>query len=204
MTTRFFTAGRRRGRWWLVTPDGRPFFSLGMNHIDSASLRYPENIHIWRERFGASQERYYRVTHDAVRRYDPNHLLLGDRYEGKAPLPDEVLLAAAPWVDVLSFQFFAGPEAIVPAFARWHALTGLPLLLADASRPDGEAYAALLRSLRATDSCVGWHYCGAYSRNRTRKRGFRQEDWSLDDELVTTVTAANRETLAWMTAGCPN
>ena len=25
--------------------------------------------------------RYYRVTHDAIRRYDPHHLILGDRYE---------------------------------------------------------------------------------------------------------------------------
>ena len=36
----FFTVAQRKGRWWLIQPDGRPFFSLGLNHIDPASLRY--------------------------------------------------------------------------------------------------------------------------------------------------------------------
>ncbi|MCE2468832.1 MAG: hypothetical protein J4G06_12580, partial [Caldilineaceae bacterium] len=40
----FFTLGRRDNHWWFATPDGEPFFSLGLNHIDPASLRYPENI----------------------------------------------------------------------------------------------------------------------------------------------------------------
>ena len=53
--------------------------------------------------------RYYEVTHGAIRRYDKHHLILGDRYEANAPLPDEVLAAAKPFVDVFSFQHF-GPE----------------------------------------------------------------------------------------------
>jgi hypothetical protein len=55
---RFFTVARRRRHWWSVTPDGEPLFSIGMNHIDSASLRYPENVHIWRERCGNDQKRW--------------------------------------------------------------------------------------------------------------------------------------------------
>jgi hypothetical protein len=27
----FFTLGQRDGHWWLITPDGRPFFSIGLN-----------------------------------------------------------------------------------------------------------------------------------------------------------------------------
>ena len=58
----FFTLGRRDGHWWLMTPDGQPFFSLGLNHIDPASLRYPENIHIWRGKYGGSTERWIRES----------------------------------------------------------------------------------------------------------------------------------------------
>ena len=47
----FFTLGRVDGRWLLITPEGKPFFTLGMNHIDPATLRYPENIHIWRNKY---------------------------------------------------------------------------------------------------------------------------------------------------------
>ena len=58
----FFTLGRRDNHWWFVTPDGEAFFSLGLNHIDPASLRYPENIHIWRDKYGGSTERWIRES----------------------------------------------------------------------------------------------------------------------------------------------
>ena len=56
----FFTVGQRNGHLWFITPEGEPFWSIGMNHIDSATMRYPENVHIWREQFGNSQERWLR------------------------------------------------------------------------------------------------------------------------------------------------
>ena len=58
----FFTLGQSAGRWWLITPDGDPFFSLGLNHIDPASLRYPENVHLWRERYGGSTANWIRES----------------------------------------------------------------------------------------------------------------------------------------------
>ncbi|MHC4559808.1 MAG: agarase, partial [Planctomycetota bacterium] len=36
----FFTVGQRNGRWWFITLEKQPFFSIGLNHIDSATLRY--------------------------------------------------------------------------------------------------------------------------------------------------------------------
>ena len=54
----FFTLGQRKDHWWLITPDGKPFFTMGINHIDPASLRYPENIDIWRKKYGGSTIRW--------------------------------------------------------------------------------------------------------------------------------------------------
>jgi hypothetical protein len=339
-----FTIDQRSGHWWLITPEGEPFFSLGMNHIDSATLRTPECLPLWRERYGNDQRRwleervapdlvdwgfntvgwtqevvirgqaihrhsrrftyeeyqwlglpychmlpfaeihqweletrypdvfssdfedwcdyvarddcarmaddpklvgyfysdcptwvhpqvkpcdkgpwfepvrlesaagrqklfemasrYYRVTHDAIRRYDPHHLILGDRYEAKARLPDEVLQAAAPFVDVLSFQYFASESEIAPDFLRWHGLTGLPVLLADACAPEREParYEPMLRALRELPCCVGWHLCGAYLRNRTREHGLRNEDESPNQPLIDAVQQANLDTQTWVRA----
>ncbi|MCS7470001.1 hypothetical protein NZK35_25410 [Stieleria sp. ICT_E10.1] len=242
--------------WWLINPAGKPFFSMGLNHIDPASLRYPENLAIWREKYGGSTLRwikesvapnlqawgfntvgwvqevtvkqwqhsrpftideyrsldmpychllpfteshqwekhtvhydfrsedwkewvdyvarshcaelaeennligyfysdcptwthdrpanqwrgpifdpdrlkteagrkelselagsYYKTTHDAIRRYDKHHLLLGDRYEANAPIATEVINAAKPYVDVISFQDFRDP---VKHLDEWH------------------------------------------------------------------------------------
>ena len=55
---RFFTVGQRNGRWWFITPEGRRFFSIGLNHIDSATLRYKENAHLWRDKYANSMEKW--------------------------------------------------------------------------------------------------------------------------------------------------
>jgi hypothetical protein len=56
--SRFFTVAKRGGRWVLTTPAREPYFSLGLNHIDSSALRQPETIHIWREKYGNGAERW--------------------------------------------------------------------------------------------------------------------------------------------------
>jgi hypothetical protein len=144
--------------------------------------------------------RYYEVTHDAIRRYDPNHLILGDRYEGNALVPEEVLRAATPYIDVLSFQYFSTPEKIGPDFERWHDLTGKPVLLADACAPRRKigGYAPMIRGLRDLSCCIGWHVCGAYLRNRCRGRGFRDECNELIEPVVGEASLANHETLDWV------
>ena len=153
-----------------------------------------------RKRFLELARRYYRVTHDAIRRYDPHHLILGDRYEAAEPLPDELLKAATGYVDVLSFQHFSDEDHICPDFQRWHDLTGLPILLADACAPAGDPkrYAPMLKVLRELTCCVGWHYCGAYLRNRVRDAGFRDEEDRPDENLLSALTEANVETCRWV------
>ncbi len=343
----FFTLGQRRDHWWLITPAGDPFFSLGLNHIDPASLRYPENIDIWREKYGGSTLRwieesvvpnltawgfntvgwvqevtvrqwrhsrpftgdeyralgmpychllpfteshqcekhtvhydfrsaeweewcdyvarshcaelsgdpnllgyfysdcpcwihdrpqnewrgpmfdperldtpagrrelaelathYYRTTHDAIRRYDPHHLILGDRYEANAPIAMEVIDAAGPFVDVLSFQDFRDP---VTHLDEWHRKTKKPVLLADAAgmireegafflRNDGQWYADKLAALLRNPGCVGFHLCGAYQRNKARRRGLLDERENPDQENVSRIREANEKVRAWMKA----
>ena len=349
----FFTVDRRDGRWWLVTPLADRFFSLGINHIDSATLRYPENLDIWREKYDNSTKRWltesvrrdlmdwgfnsvgwvqevvtrgmsnhrhsrnftyeeyqwldlpychmlpfadfhqweaetrhpdlygqdladwcdyvaraecarladdakligyfyvdcptwlhvrqvengwkgplfdparldseagrqelfalatrwYQVTHDAIRRYDRHHLILGDRYEAKAPLPVEVWRAAAPYVDVLSFQHFDAPATVGRYLSAMGQASGKPVLLADHAivrpgadgvrRHDPGAYAEMLRALREIPECVGYHLCGAYLRNRVRRHGLRDEREQPDEMAIQGIRQANAETNAWAAA----
>lgn len=335
----YFTLGNRKNHWWLITPDGKPFFTIGLNHIDAASLRYPENINIWRDKYGGSTlrwikesvspnlmawgfntagwvqevtvmkwqhsraftvdeyraldmpychllpfteshqwekhtvhydfrsddwkewcdyvarsqcaelaedknligyfysdcptwihsrpdnewrgpifdpekletdaghkelrelaESYYKTIHDAIRRYDKHHLLLGDRYEANAPIATEVIEAADSFVDVMSFQDFRDP---VKHLAQWHERTGKPVLLADAAGLDwrnkdfykpnnGPWYEETLEALFENPGCIGFHLCGAYQRNKARRRGLLDEMESPDQQHVNQMTAANK------------
>ncbi len=334
----FFTLGKRNDHWWLITPEGKPFFTIGLNHIDPASLRYPENIHIWREKYGGSTLRwikesvapnlkqwgfntvgwvqevtvrkwqhsrdftvdeyrvldmpychllpfteshqwekhtvhydfhsedwkewvdyvarshcaelageknligyfysdcptwthdrpdnhwrgpifdperlktktgrkelselatsYYKTIYDAIHRYDKHHLLLGDRYEANAAIAMEVIHAAKPYVDVLSFQDFRDP---VKHLDEWHKKTGKPVLLADAAgvnfqsskyfKPNnGVWYAKTLSGLFENPGCIGFHLCGAYQRNKARRRGLLDELEKPDQKHINQMTAAN-------------
>lgn len=343
----YFSIYKRNDRWWLLTPSGKPFFTLGLNHIDPATLRYPENIHLWREKYGGSTIRwirasvapnlrswgfnsvgwvqevtvkkwqhsrpftideyrtlgmpychllpfteshqwekntahydyrsadwkewvdyvarshcaelagekdligyfysdcptwthsrpdnewrgpifdperlkteagrrelvdlattYYQTTHDAIRRYDKHHLILGDRYEANAPIADEVVRAALPYVDVLSFQDFRDP---VKHLREWHRKTQKPVLLADAAgvnrqsdgfyKPNNGAwYAEVLKGLQQNPGCIGFHLCGAYQRNKARRRGLLDELEKPDREQLELIITANDENARWLEA----
>lgn len=337
----FFTLGRQKDHWWLITPENKPFFTMGVNHIDPATMRYPENIHIWREKYGGSTLRwikesvapnlkawgfnsvgwvqevsvrqwrhsrsftvdeyraldmpychllpfmeshqwekhtihfdfrskeweewcdyvaraecaalsndpnligyfysdcptwvhsldrnewrgpifdpdllnteagrkeltalahsYYKTTHDAIRRYDKHHLILGDRYEANQLIAMEVVNAAKPFVDVLSFQDFRDPANHL---RDWHQNTGRPVLLADAARMkwqtvpgeitrnEGAWYAETLAALFENPGCIGFHLCGAYQRNRARRYGLIDEMENPDEENVALMKAANEK-----------
>ncbi|MBV7334097.1 agarase [Chloroflexi bacterium TSY] len=342
----FFTLGQRKDHWWLITPREQPFFSLGINHIDPATMRYLENIDLWRNKYGGSTMRwiqesvapnlkqwgfnsvgwvqevtvrhwqhsraftpeeyqalnmpychllpfteshqweqhtrhydfhsaeweewcdyvarshcaelsedpnligyfysdcptwihvrpvnewrgpifdpdrlktetgrkelsrlahqYYKTTHDAIRRHDKHHLILGDRHEVNAPIAMEVVEAALPYVDVLSFQDFRDP---VNHLAEWHQKTGKPVLLADAAkmkwhtahgevtRNNGQWYAETLAQLHQNPGCIGFHLCGAYQRNRARRYGLIDEAEQPDQENVDLIKAANEKISHWM------
>ncbi|MEL6106832.1 MAG: agarase, partial [Planctomycetota bacterium] len=142
---------------------------------------------------------YYKTIHDAIRRYDKHHLLLGDRYEANAPIAMEMLEAAIPYVDALSFQDFKDP---VTHLEQWHRRTGKPVLLADAAgvnfrsqaffKPNnGSWYADTLLALHKNPGCIGFHLCGAYQRNKARRRGLLDEMENADQQHVDQMMAAN-------------
>lgn len=342
----FFTLDKRNDHWWLITPEGDPFFSIGINHIDPASMRYPENIQIWRNKYDGSTLKwlkesvaknlkewgfntlgweqevtvrnwrhsrsftfeeykaldmpycrllpfteshqwekhtrhfdfqssdwrewcdyvarsycaelsedpkligyffsdcptwihnlpenewrgpifdpekletvsgrnelydlakgYYKTIFDAIRRYDKNHLILGDRYEANAPIANQVIEAALPYVDVLSFQDFRDP---VTHLEHWHKVTGKPVLLADSAKikwmtepgefteNNGQWYAETIAQLHNNQGCIGMHLCGAYQRNKARRYGLLDEQEIPDHKNVELIKSANNKISRWM------
>jgi hypothetical protein len=163
-------------------------------------------------------EAYYATAAAAIRRHDPGHLLLGDRFGTRAGAPAEVLDAAAPHVDVLSVQTFPGPDpdalgAALDVVEGWHRRTGLPVLVADtgnwcptrmnphrtgSARDQAERAAGYVRTaeaLAARDWCLGWHWC-SYVENPQRGWGLKDPWDEPYDELVGPVARVNRAVAA--------
>jgi len=78
-------------------------------------------------------ERYYKVVCEAIRRHDPNHLILGDRYHGYCP--DVVVATAAKYVDVVTtnYDWPIAADGYLPTqyLRRLHQLTGKPVLITE-------------------------------------------------------------------------
>jgi hypothetical protein len=79
----------------------------------------------WQE---AVARRYFSTCRDAIRKADPNHLILGCRFAGYAPEP--VLRGLADSVDVVSFNNY-DQNAPVETLRTIHRLTGRPLMLTE-------------------------------------------------------------------------
>ena len=99
-------------------------------------------------------ERYFSVAAAAVRRHDPNHMVLGCRFAGLGA-HEVVLKAAARHCDIVTFNYYPWADLdrgvvlnrrdgrpIVDVFREFHAKVGAPLLITewsfsalDAGRP---------------------------------------------------------------------
>lgn len=351
-TQGFFTVGQHNGRWWLVTPNNEYTFSIGINHVDPAAIRYTFSDGVWDSKYGNSMEKwlpkvkqdltdwgfncigwdqevviitpemhrhsrcftyeeyqwldmpyfhllpvieshqwewetklpditgsafkdwcdyiardkcarlkddpnligyfftdcpawihsnennswkapifdpemensesgrkeifdkatiYYKTVVEAIRRYDPNHLICGDRYEANAPISESVLKAAMPYVDIFSFQCFGSADNIYQKLSKWGTHLKKPILLADSmiSREkshgwpptqdltqDDVQYGEIMKALRKIPECMGFHLCGAYIKNSARRYGLLDQK---DNEEPTTqgIKKVNIEQQEW-------
>lgn len=88
-------------------------------------------------------ERYFSVAAGAVRRHDPNHMVLGCRFAGLGA-HDVVLKAAAKHCDIVTFNYYPWADLdrgivldringrpIADVFREFHAKVGAPLLITE-------------------------------------------------------------------------
>jgi hypothetical protein len=85
-------------------------------------------------------EKYFRTTWETIKRYDPNHLVLGCRFG--SPPDTAILMAMKPWVDVISQNNYR-PE-LNQRIDYLYKHTGLPVLIGEFSwNPDIFKYVPL-------------------------------------------------------------
>ncbi|MEM2885611.1 MAG: right-handed parallel beta-helix repeat-containing protein, partial [Thermoproteota archaeon] len=120
--------------------------------------------------------RYFKVCHDAIRKFDPNHLILGCRFAFEPP--EEALKGCLGFADVVSINNY-GEEPPIEALRRIHSLTGLPVMLTEFSfkamdsglpntkgagtplatqKDRAESYEKYVRKLVSEPYVVGYHW----------------------------------------------
>ncbi len=74
-------------------------------------------------------QRYFELAHKLIRRYDPNHLILGCRFG--TPPPTYVLNAIKPWTDVISGNNYQ--PILYERYDTVYQYTGMPILIGEFS-----------------------------------------------------------------------
>lgn len=123
--------------------------------------------------------RYYQTARDAIRRYDTNHMFVGDKINANTDSLDTVLPITSQYTDLIFYQMYARYEVQKPGLDRWSKLTDKPFMNGDSAftmttdimpRPYGpvadnlqqraEWTAEFFLRAFARPDFVGWHYCG--------------------------------------------
>lgn len=123
--------------------------------------------------------RYYQTALAAIRRYDPNHLFVGDKLNANTDAMDTLLPVTSQFTDVVLYQMYGRYEVQKPGLDRWSSIAKRPIINGDAAftmitehmpRPYGPIADSLkqraewteefFRAAFARPEFVGWHYCG--------------------------------------------
>ncbi|HPQ72127.1 MAG TPA: alkyl sulfatase dimerization domain-containing protein [bacterium] len=168
---------------------------------------------------------WYGLLTAAVRKHDPNHLIFGDKFEGKIGMPEWLDPVIGKYFDLTYIQWYDYAENQLPRLEQMHRTTAKPILLGDSSfsspnrnnpKPKGvhlpsqemvgEAYYQYLQTIEAQPYILGWHHCGFIEGSPDLKRfhpfyaiqtGFLRPDGTPYVDTVRRVTEANRQAFAW-------
>lgn len=145
--------------------------------------------------------KYYETARDAIRRYDPHHLFLGDKLNANTDAVDTVLSVTREYTDVVLYQMYGKYEVQQPGLDRWTRIADQPFINGDAAftmitpfmpRPYGPVADSLqqradwtaeffLRAFERPDF-VGWHYCGLIDANQKIPRKQARQHSGLFNE----------------------
>jgi len=122
---------------------------------------------------------YYSSICEIIRKYDQNHLILGDRYNGNTGPSIAALLEARNWVDVIMTHHWGYFRDIKDNLEMMHKLTGKPILIGDScfslpypempnpfgphvesSAERGRMYRQFAENVFSLPYIIGWNWCG--------------------------------------------
>ena len=124
-------------------------------------------------------DRYYRIVSSAIKNYDPNHLYLGSRFNGRVLKEPEVFKAAGPYVGVVSVNYYDVWTPSQEQLAAWEHESGKPILITEwytkgedsglantggagwivkTQKDRGLFYQNYTLALLQSKACVGWDW----------------------------------------------
>ena len=159
--------GREAARRWLRERHGPQAAAEDISEADRADF------------LAFAVDRYFSIVSAAIRKHDPNHLVLGARYHGGALKLPEVFRAAGRHVDVVSVNYYHAWQPDSERLRSWSADSGRPVIITEwyakgvdsgmenkggagwlvkTQAERGMFYQNFTLGLLESPYCVGWHW----------------------------------------------
>jgi hypothetical protein len=157
-------AGRKAAEAWLTKRN--------------KTIKQIENKDRW-EFLGYLGDKYSSITAKAIRKHDPNHLILGPRLYGDNRIRSMLMKAIAQYIDIVSFNYYGVWTPLEEQTKGWTEWTGKPFMVTewytkglDSGLPNttgagwnvqtqqdrGLFYQNYTLALLESRNCVGWHW----------------------------------------------
>ena len=154
---------------------------------------------------GYAADTYFSIVCQAIRRHDPNHLILGSRFHGSALRVPSLFEAAGKHVDIISANYYHRWTPEQTRIHTWSESANKPILITEwyAKGEDsgmgntsgagwlvktqadrGRFYQNFTLGLLQSKVCVGWHWF-RYSDNAPNQKGTDPSNRDANKGIVT-------------------
>ena len=156
--------------------------------------------------------RYFQIVGTAVRKYDPNHLFFGTRFNGVMPKQDYVFEACSEWVDVVSVNYCQSSTPEQDRLNSISELSGHPVMITEwhvqaedaatcnigpsgglivpTQRNRGTLYEDFVIRLLRNHNVVGWHW-SRYIDGETNNMGILDVNFKPYGQLANSMHKMN-------------
>jgi hypothetical protein len=131
------------------------------------------------EFLGVIVDRYLGIVSKAIKKYDPNHMYIGCRFNGYEKTVKEVIQAAGKYLDLVSINYYDHWTPDAGDMRNWTAWSGKPFIITEwyvkgedsgmgnysgagwvvkTQQERGMFYQNFTLGLLESGNCVGWHW----------------------------------------------
>ena len=165
---------------FLALPENEPGHKAAVKWMEEQGISKEQITDAHRELFMALiAGRYLSIVSSAIKKYDPNHMYIGARFNGDEKNHQQFMKTAGKFLDLVSINYYNYWTPDSAQMANWTNWSGKPFIITeyytkgeDSGMPNQSGAGWIVRTQRdrglfyqnynlallESKNCIGWHY----------------------------------------------
>ena len=190
---------------YLDLPQDDPGYQAARKWVRDNKIKKPFGDRDRARFVSFAADKYFGIVCGAIRKHDPNHLILGSRFHGSCLRIPELFEAAGQHIDVVSVNYYRTWTPEKDRMKGWAKASGKPILITEwyakgidsglgntsgagwlvkTQQDRADFYQNFTLGLLESRVCVGWHWF-RYSDNDPNQKGADPSNLDANKGIVT-------------------